>query len=111
MNPASETMRITNPMTRSGVWRNFSQVVLLLAIHSPAPMIGMDANSVRSTPIQEDDIAATNKPSESLKTQPKAYTLELMSIAASVFNSSKQNAQLEVTGTKPVPFAMPPDNP
>lgn len=34
------------PMNKSGVWRNFSHVVLLLAIHNPAPMIGIDANSV-----------------------------------------------------------------
>lgn len=47
MKPANEIMRIMKPRNKSGVWRNFSHVVLLLAIHNPAPIIGIDANSVK----------------------------------------------------------------
>lgn len=43
MKPAREMTRIMNPRIRSGVWRKPAQVVLLLAIHNPAPMIGIDA--------------------------------------------------------------------
>ncbi|RDX71298.1 hypothetical protein CR513_49382, partial [Mucuna pruriens] len=59
MKPASDTTSTTNPITRRGVWRKFSQVVLLLAIHKPAPIIGMDAKSVNKfkNPITNDEFA------------------------------------------------------
>jgi hypothetical protein len=47
MKPASEIISTTKPTTRSGVWRKPSQVVLLLAIHKPPPIIGMDAKRVK----------------------------------------------------------------
>jgi len=43
MNPAKEMTRMMNPITRSGVWRKLWQVVLFLAIQSPAPIMGMEA--------------------------------------------------------------------
>jgi hypothetical protein len=46
MKPANDITSTIKPIIRSGVWRKFAQVVLLLAIHNPAPIIGMDANSV-----------------------------------------------------------------
>ena len=47
MKPAREITSTTNPITKSGVWKKFSQVVVLLAIHRPAPMMGIDAKRVK----------------------------------------------------------------
>ncbi|MFS7960475.1 hypothetical protein Hanom_Chr08g00703571 [Helianthus anomalus] len=46
MKPTNETIKIMNPMMRSGVWRMLSQVALLLVIHKAPPIMGMDASSV-----------------------------------------------------------------
>lgn len=47
MKPAREITSTTNPITNSGVWKKFSQLVLLLAIHRPAPMMGIDAKRLK----------------------------------------------------------------
>ena len=46
MKPANEITSTTKPITRSGVWKKFSHVVLLLVIHRPAAIMGIDANRV-----------------------------------------------------------------
>ncbi|KAL4575178.1 hypothetical protein LXL04_022020 [Taraxacum kok-saghyz] len=46
MKPVRDTIKITNPMTRSGVWRKVLQVALLLSIHKAPPIMGIDAKSV-----------------------------------------------------------------
>ena len=46
MKPARDIIKTTKPTTRSGVCRKLSHVVLLLAIHSPPPMMGIDAKRV-----------------------------------------------------------------
>lgn len=47
MKPNSEIIRTINPIIKSGVWKKFSHVVVLLEIHNPAPIIGIDAKSVK----------------------------------------------------------------
>ena len=53
MKPARDTNSMMNPITRSGVWRKFSQVLLLLAFHRAVPLIGIEASKLRRfmTPI------------------------------------------------------------